>query len=118
MFVMVVLLVLMVGFVVFFECMLFGKVLWVIVVNWLGVWLVGIWFEFVGLFVFMVVVLMGVLSGLFIGFKFFIGYDIGFFIGFKGFVGVIIGGLVFFLLVVIGVLLVGFIESYVSFSFS
>lgn len=64
---------------------------------------------------FVMLVGIGVLCGILIVFFIIVNYEFGFIIVLKGFVGVIFGGLVSYLIVVLGLVLVGLIESFFFF---
>ena len=105
----------MVGFSLFFQYSMSGKALRATAINRLGARLMGINVKTSGQLAFFFAALLGAFSGILIGPITTIYYDSGFIIGLKGFVGAILGALGSYPLAACGALLVGLLESYVSF---
>ncbi len=105
----------MIGFSLFFQYSMSGKALRATAVNRLGARLMGINVKTSGELAFFCAALLGAFSGILIGPITTIYYDSGFIIGLKGFVGAILGALGSYPLAACGALLVGLLESYVSF---
>jgi len=108
-------LVLIVALYLFFERSLYGKALRATAINRTGARLMGISTVMAGKLSFLLVALIGALSGILIAPITTIYYDTGFLIGLKGFVAAIVGGLASYPLAAAGALLVGLLESFSSF---
>ncbi len=99
----------------FFERTIYGKALRATAMNRTGARLMGIPTVLAGKLAFLLVALIGALSGVLIAPLTTIYYDTGFLIGLKGFVGAIVGGLASYPAAAAGALLVGLLESFSSF---
>jgi len=99
----------------FFERTIYGKALRATAINRTGARLMGISTVMAGKLSFMLVALIGALSGILVAPLTTIYYDTGFLIGLKGFVAAIVGGLASYPLAAAGALLVGLLESFSSF---
>jgi len=107
--------VLVVAMFFFFERTIIGKALRATAINRVGARLMGIPTALSGDLSFALAALIGAVSGLLIAPVTTIYYDTGFLIGLKGFVAAIVGGLHSYPLALLGVLLVGQLESFSSF---
>jgi branched-chain amino acid transport system permease protein len=99
----------------FFERTIYGKALRATAMNRTGARLMGIPTVLAGKLAFLLVALIGALSGILVAPLTTIYYDTGFLIGLKGFVGAIVGGLASYPAAAAGALLVGLLESFSSF---
>ncbi len=99
----------------FFERTIYGKALRATAMNRTGARLMGIPTVLAGKLSFLLVALIGALSGILVAPLTTIYYDTGFLIGLKGFVGAIVGGLASYPAAAAGALLVGLLESFSSF---
>ena len=107
--------ILMIVFSLYFQYSMSGKALRATAINRLGARLMGINVKTSGQLAFLLAAFLGAFSGILIGPITTIYYDSGFIIGLKGFVGAILGALASYPLAACGALLVGLLESYVSF---
>ncbi len=105
----------MLAFSLFFHYSMTAKALRATAINRLGASLMGIKVKRAGQLAFLLAASLGAFSGILIGPITTIYYDSGFIIGLKGFVGAILGGLSGYPLAAAGALLVGLMESYISF---
>ncbi len=106
---------LMTGLWLFTQYTLWGKALRATAINRFGARLMGVRTEAAGALAFTLASSIGALSGVLIGPVTALYYDSGFGIGLKGFIGTVIGGMASFPLSLLGALLVGVAETFVSF---
>jgi branched-chain amino acid transport system permease protein len=99
----------------FFGYTLYGKALRATAVNRIGARLSGIRTSLSGQLAFLLVAVIGAISGILIVPITTIYYDTGFLIGLKGFVAAIIGGLISYPLTAMAAILVGCVEAFSSF---
>ena len=105
----------MIGLWLFTQYTLWGKALRATAISRFGARLVGVRTEAAGALAFTLAASIGALSGVLIGPVTALYYDSGFTIGVKGFIGTVIGGMASFPLSLLGALLVGVVETFVSF---